>query len=126
MTRGVVLAAALSLAIGCSKPPPSDPLQLDANWLTVENQTPDRWSDVEIWINSYYRFTVSSVEPGGRFKVPLGSFVAAYGQRFDLKKAPLTDLRLTGKRPDGTTFEIKKRPEKSGLAGALEGLGGKR
>ncbi len=99
---------------------------LDANWLSVENPTADRWSDVEIWLNTYYRYQVPYVEPGGRFKVPLDVFVAAYGQRFDLKRAPVTEVRLVAKRPDGTTYEIRKQSTKGGLAGALEGLGGKR
>jgi hypothetical protein len=127
LRAAAVVVGALWLA-GCSagSKPPQDPFQLEANRLTVDNQTSDRWSDVEIWLNNYYRVTVPFIAAGGRFQVPLNSFVAGYGQRFDFKRAQITDLRLTAKRSDGTAFELKKQFEVGGLAGALKGMGGRR
>jgi hypothetical protein len=126
MPRALVTAALVgAVAIACSQPPAA-PLQLEGNWLTIENTTAERWSGIEVWLNTYYRFTIPSMDPGGRYKVALDSFVAAYGQRFDRAKAPVSELRLTATRPDGSTYELKTQPAKGGLAGALEGLGGKR
>src|SRR5207237_2033614 len=62
---------------------PKDPLQLDGNRLTVDNRTSTDWSNVEIWLNTYYRVTVPSIPSMARFVAPLDTFVAAYGQRFD-------------------------------------------
>jgi hypothetical protein len=127
LRAAAAVVGALCLA-GCAagSKPPQDPFQLEANRLTVDNQTSDRWSDVEIWLNNYYRVTVPFIAAGGRFQVPLNSFVAGYGQRFDFKRAQITDLKLTAKRSDGTPFELKKQFEVGGLAGALKGMGGRR
>jgi hypothetical protein len=116
---GVAAVAALA-AGGCTKVP-DDPLKLERNMLTVTNQTKTDWSNVEIWLNTYYRVTTSSVPAGGRFQAPLDTFVAGFGQRFDFHRAQIKDLRLTAKLPDGSPFELKKKFEKGGLAGALGG-----
>ena len=128
MASRVLLAGAAFITftvLGCSKPP-VDPLRLDGNRLTISNQTAEPWANVEIWLNTYYRVTVPSIAAGERFQVGLDSFVAGYGQRFDYRRRQITALRLNGKRPDGTPFELDKKFEVGGLAGALEGFGGKR
>jgi hypothetical protein len=112
-----VLAAALGVA-GCRKLP-DDPIKLERNLLTVTNQSGHEWSGVEVWLNTYYRITTSSIPAGGRFQAPLDTFVAGYGQRFDFRRMQIKDLRLTAKGPDGKPFELKKRFEVGGLAGAL-------
>ncbi len=118
LAAGSLVAAAV--LAGCAKPA-ADPLQLDRNLLTVGNQSGQEWSGVEIWLNTYYRVTVSSIPAGGRFQAPLDAFVAGFGQRFDFHKVQVKDLRLTAKLPDGKPFELKKTFEASDLAGALGG-----
>ena len=110
---------------GCSGPPP-EPLRLDGNVLTVDNQSSSDWSNVEIWLNTYYRVTARSIPAGGRFQAPLDMFVAGFGQRFDFRRAQVRDLRLTARLPDGQPLELKKEFEKDDLTGALEGMGKKR
>jgi hypothetical protein len=118
-------AAFVALTFPACSPPPVDPLQLDGNRLIVSNQTPEPWANVEIWLNTYYRVSVPLIAAGERFQVGLDSFVAGFGQRFDYRRRQITSLQLTAKRADGTPFELKKKFEVSGLAGALAGLGGK-
>jgi len=115
------IIAALALAfVGAScRKLPDEPMKLERNLLTVSNQSGDEWSSVEVWLNTYYRITTSSIPAGGRFQAPLDTFVAGYGQRFDFRRMQITDLRLTAKLPDGKPFELKKRFEAGGLAGAL-------
>ena len=92
--------------------------------LTVDNRTSQDWTHVEVWINTYYRVTATSVPAKSRFQAPLDTFVAGFGQRFDYHRAPVKDLRVTATLPDGSPLELKKRfDEGVGLAGAL---GGKR
>ena len=67
---------------GCSRPP-VDPLQLEGNLLTVDNRTSDDWTNVEIWLNTYYRVTVRSIPATSRFQAPLDTFVAGFGQCFN-------------------------------------------
>jgi hypothetical protein len=118
------VVVALALASGACHTIERDPITLERNMLTVDNHTSQNWSHVEIWLNTYYRVTAPSVPAGGRFQAPLDTFVAGYGQRFDFRRAPVKDLRLTATLPDGKPLELKKQFDSSiGLAGAL---GGKR
>jgi hypothetical protein len=118
MRTPVVLACLV--AAGCSKPP-VEPLKLDGNILTVDNRTSTDWTNVEIWLNTYYRVTVRSIPKGGRFQAPLDTFVAGFGQRFDFRRAQVRELRLTARLPDGQPLELKKQFVGGGLAGALGG-----
>lgn len=119
----ILLTTALALAMaGCSKPP-VEPLKLDGNTLTVDNGSSRDWTNVEVWLNTYYRVTAASIPAGGRVQMPLDTFVAGFGQRFDFHRMQITDLRLTAKLPDGTPLELKKVFTVGGLAGAF---GGKR
>jgi hypothetical protein len=108
------------LAAGCTKPP-ADPLQLDRNILTVDNRTPQDWTNVEIWLNTYYRVKVASIPARNRFQAPLDTFVAGFGQRFDFRRMQVRDLRLTAALPDGKPLELKKQFESGGLAGVFGG-----
>jgi hypothetical protein len=120
----VMLAAALVVtAAGCHTIEP-EPMTLERNLLTVDNRSSRDWTDVELWLNTYYRVTTPSVPAHGRFQAPLDTFVAGYGQRFDFHRAQVRDVRLKARLPDGTPLELTKQFGSSvGLAGAL---GGKR
>jgi hypothetical protein len=122
---GAAVLAAVIAASGCSSPP-TDPIQLDRNILTVDNRTSSDWNNVEIWLNHYFRVTVKSIPAKSRFQAPLDTFVAGFGQRFDFHRMQVKDLRLTAKLPDGQPLELKKEFEAGGLAGVLRGAGGKR
>jgi hypothetical protein len=122
MLRVLAIAGALgAIAAGCAKPP-EEPLQLDGGRLTVQNASADDWVDVEIWLNQHYRVTWPRLEAGGRLIVPLDTFVAGFGQRFNFSRQQVTALRLEAKNTDGAPVEIHKKFQKGGLAGALEGM----
>jgi hypothetical protein len=116
------LAVASMLAAACYKPPP-EPLQLEGNLLTVSNQTKTEWTHVEIWINQNYRMVTPSIPPGSRFQATLDTFVAGFGQRFDMRRQQIKDVKLVAKLPDGKPLELKMPLYVGGLEGAL---GGKR
>jgi hypothetical protein len=119
--RRAMAIAWVSVLVACHSGPPREPLTLDGNILTVDNRTSSEWKNVEIWLNTYYRITASSIPAGGRLQAPLDVFIAGYGQRFDFHRAQIHDLRLTAKLPDGKPLELTKRFQESGLAGALGG-----
>jgi hypothetical protein len=119
---GLLTAA---LAVGCSKPGTDatrsnvaralygptkrgEPLQLKGDVLTVENQSGRDWTNVEIWLNTYYRATASSIPAGARAQAPLNTFFDGYRRPFSPTRARPTDLRLTAKLPDGQTFELRR------------------
>jgi hypothetical protein len=123
LAGAIVAVAAL---IACSSRAPEQPLKLDGNLLTVDNRSNQNWTKVEIWLNSYYRVTIPSLLSGGRFTVTLDDFVASQGQRFDLRRMPVHDLRLVAKLPDGSPIEIDKEFSANTLVDAFKGVGGKR
>ena len=114
MALGVVVVTA-----ACGGPP-VEPLKLDGNMLTVDNRSGDEWKNVEIWLNTYYRLTRSSIQPNERFQAPLDTFVAGFGQRFEFRRMQIRDLRLTATLPSGKPIEIKKEFAVGGLD-ALKG-----
>ena len=116
----VLVALSFALAGACSGPRP-EPLQLDGNMLTVYNSTSQEWSNVEIYLNSYYRVVTQRIAAHGQFKAPLDVFVEAYGRRFDFKRAQVKALQLKARLPDGKELVLDKTFQLSGLAGALGG-----
>ena len=112
LTLGVALVGGMLAACGR---PPVEPLKLDGNLLTVDNRTGHEWKNVEIWLNTYYRITRSSIQPNERFQATLDTFVAGYGQRFEFRRMQIRDLRLVATLPDGTPIEIKKEFRVGGL-----------
>jgi hypothetical protein len=114
-----VLAAAAVIVAACSKLP-DEPLKLDGNVLTIDNRSTEEWTNVEVWLNTYYRLTIAAIPPKGRVQAPLDNFVAGFGQRFQFRRMQIRDLRLTAKLPDGRPLEIKKSFVVGGLGGLKE------
>jgi hypothetical protein len=109
--------------VACARKPPIEPLKLDGNMLTIDNRSANDWTGVEIWLNRNHSVRMASIPAGGRVQVPLDTFVAGFGQRFNYRRTQITDLRLKAKLPDGTPVEVVKEFTVGGLEGAF---GGKR
>jgi hypothetical protein len=122
----VVLVSVLGALCAACEKPPIDPLKLEGNMLTVTNQSSNEWRNVEIRLNTYFRADAASIPARGVLRVPLDTFAAGFGQRFDFHRMQIRDLRLAATLPDGKPLELKKKFEKGGLEGALEGFGGSR
>ena len=117
MNRRLSALLVATLGVGaCYKAPP-EPLRVDGNMLTVDNQTATDWNDVAIWVNTHYRMITKSVPAHSRFQAPLDTFVEGFGHRFDFKRQQLRDVRMTAKLPDGKPLELKMPFTESGLAG---------
>jgi hypothetical protein len=117
------LAMVVLAAVGATRcgETPREPLRLEGNRLTVDNQSSQDWHDVEIYLNTYYRVTTSTIRARSVFQAPLDVFVAGFGQRFDLRRMPIHSLKLTAKLPDDQPMELNKKFQLSGLPGALGG-----
>jgi hypothetical protein len=120
----VIAALAACVAAGCRKEVP-ETLDLQGSQLQIYNDTGDNWNNVEVWLNSYFRATVSSIPAHSRYKVPLNAFVSGYAQRFEFGRMQISAVRLTSKKPDGSIMEINKQFQEGGLAGVAGTLGGK-
>ena len=117
--NAVLLVWSATLLMPACAPRAIEPLQLEGNRLTVTNQTPDDWRDVELWLNSYFRLTVRTIAAHGRFDATLDSFVTGYARRFDFYHSQVRSLRLAARRPDGRPVAIEMTFRASSLAGAL-------
>jgi hypothetical protein len=104
--RLALVCAALLAA--CTSPPAGPPLQVERNFVIVDNRTSDDWLDVEIWVNRQYRVTAPRIAAGTRFTTTLDSFVAGFGQRFDAERQRVDDLRLTARTPGDDRVEIER------------------
>jgi len=83
------------------------PIVIERHQVTVENQTRHRWSNVEIWLNDHYRVTARTLEPGGRLIVPLDTFVAGFGQRFDRRRQAPFGIEVTARTDAGETIRLE-------------------
>lgn len=89
---------------GCAGKP--DPIQVQQRSLVVENQTSTAWANVEVWVNDHYRVTRGRMERGERFAMPLDTFVAGFGQRFDPSRQRLTGVEITATGGDGRPVKL--------------------
>jgi hypothetical protein len=80
------LATGLLLgALACKGEEPR-PIRVGTGRITVINLTDTAWRDVDVWLNDHYRAQARELAPGQRLEIPIGVFVAGFGQRFDPKK----------------------------------------
>ena len=100
---GVLLAAAQAAA--CSHDAPR-PIRVDGQTITVENQSPEAWENVEIWLNDHYRVTRSRMPAGERFDVPLNAFVAGFGQRFVPGRQVVKGIEVTATARGGQAVRL--------------------
>ena len=108
--RAVTVFAAVLLAVavgvgGCGEDRRS--ITLESHQVIVENQTGDRWTNVEIWLNDHYRVTVRELLPGGRLTVPFDTFVAGFGQRFDRRRQAPFGIEVTARTERGGEIRIE-------------------
>ena len=113
--------AAFALALGACRERTIEPLVLDGRMLTVNNRTANDWTGVDVWLNRNHRVMVPKIQAGGRLQIPLDSFVAGFGQRFDPRRTQVTDVRLTATLPDGSRLALEMPFRQGGLAGAFGG-----
>jgi hypothetical protein len=121
LLASTAVAVLVACGAACREKPPVEPLQLDGNLLTVDNRSAQDWTNVEIWLNRNHSVRTPSIAAGSRLQVPLDSFVAGLGQRFNYKRTQITDLRLKATLPDGSPIELQHQFTQGGLAGAFGG-----
>jgi hypothetical protein len=102
--RALAALAALGVLAGCSED--REPIVVAQNAVTVENQSSSEWTGVEIWVNDHYRVTAPSMAARQRLVVPLSTFVAGYGQRFDRARASVFGVEVTAKTSDGEAVRL--------------------
>lgn len=74
--------------------------------VVVTNLTGQAWSDVEVWLNTWYRAQAPALAPGQRLEIPLRVFVAGYGQHFDAAVRAPVGIEVTAKAADGSLVTL--------------------
>jgi hypothetical protein len=103
---GAALVAWLICGAGACAPEPADPIRIDGRLMTVTNTSHDVWLDVEVWLNDHYRVTKPRMPPGERLGIPLDTFVAGFGQRFNAARQVVQGIEVTATTPGGTPVRL--------------------
>ena len=101
-----ILAANLAAAGACRAKEPPRPITYDGTFIVVHNLSQEEWRHVEIWLNYYYRVTRDSMPPGTRLTIPLNTFVAGYGQRFDARRQVVQTIEVKATAWSGKPVSI--------------------
>ena len=105
-TAVLLAGAVLLLHPACSDREEPSPIRVSGTAIIVENRTTEPWTDVEVWVNDHYRVTKSSMDAGEQFVIPLTSFVAGFGQRFDPKRQVVQGVEVTARSSSGATVTL--------------------
>jgi hypothetical protein len=73
--------------------------------ITIYNDTGEPWNGIEVWVNDHYRVTRETIAAGERFVVPLETFVAGFGQRFE-RNQQVTGIEVTATDASGDRVVI--------------------
>jgi hypothetical protein len=105
LLAGVLVIGVLAGVLACNKAEPN-PVRIGTDRVTVVNLTGTAWRNVDVWLNDHYRAQARDLAPGQRLEIPLGVFVAAFGQRFDSKKQVPSGIEVDAVAADGTPVKV--------------------
>lgn len=105
LPSALLLCAFLFLPNACSQEE-KHPIVVGQDRITVINLTGEAWSGIDVWLNDHYRAQVRDLAAGQRVDVPIGVFVAGFGQRFDPKKQAPFGVEVDARGPDGKAVKL--------------------
>jgi hypothetical protein len=82
------------------------PLAVGNGRVTVMNMTDERWSEVSIWLNSYYRAQFPGLDVNGRLDAPLERFEGAFGRRYDPAREQPHGVEVTATTASGKPVKL--------------------
>ncbi len=107
--RLVVLPFALLIAAGavaCSSEEEPPQIRVREADLIIQNRTSTAWSNVEVWVNDYFRGVAPSLQPAQQLTVPLNQLQGPYGRTFDRNRQPVHGVLVTARAADGTNVRL--------------------
>jgi hypothetical protein len=100
------------LGSACRKPP--EPIQVERGRVSILNQTPDDWVDVEVRVNRYYLAKAPGLKASGRLDAPLNRFQGGFGRYLDQNREQVRRIDVTARTVDGRpvtlTWQATDRP----------------
>lgn len=104
---GVLLAVALGTVFSRQCSDDTRPaIAVQEGRIVVTNLTGQAWSNVDVWLNTWYRAQAPALAPGQRLEIPLRVFVAGYGQHFDASVRGPVGVEVTAKAADGSPVTL--------------------
>jgi hypothetical protein len=91
--------------IACRTPPP--PVTVDADRISIVNQTADDWRAITVRVNAYYVVEHRELRAGGRFDVPLGRLQGGFGRYFDRQREQVRSVQVTATTRDGLPIDLR-------------------
>ncbi len=81
-------------------------IRVEENRVVVTNLGESDWSDVEVWLNDWYRAQTPRVTAGQRLDVPFTAFTAGYGRPYDRARQPPFGVEVTARGSDGSEVRL--------------------
>lgn len=81
-------------------------IRVEETRVVVTNLGETDWSDVEIWLNDWFRAQAPRVTAGQRLDIPFAAFMGGYGRRYDPVRQPPFGVEVTAVGADGRAVKI--------------------
>ena len=104
--RLLIVVVFVAAAAACSGDDPPQPIAVQGRVLWVHNLGGEGWRDVEVWLNTHYRVTRARMPAGERFGMPLDTFVAGYGQRFNPARQVVQRIEVRARTEAGAPVRV--------------------
>ena len=81
-------------------------IRVEENRVVVTNLGKSDWSNVEVWVNGWYRAQAPRVLAGQRLDVPFTAFAAGFDRRYNPARQPPFGVEVTARAADGTAIRL--------------------
>ncbi|MBP1635193.1 MAG: hypothetical protein H6Q10_1767 [Acidobacteria bacterium] len=82
------------------------PIVVDEGRVVITNLTGQTWTDVDVWLNTWYRAQAPALAPGQRLEIPLRVFTAGPGRTFDARARAPVGIEVSAKASDGSPVTL--------------------
>lgn len=112
-TSRLILLAALLVVVGATLVPrfcsrdDRQAIRVEEHRVVITNLTGTAWSDVDVWLNGYYRAQARGLAPDQRLEVPLNVFISGWRQHFDRRRQAPLGIAVTARGADGRAIELR-------------------
>ena len=110
-SRVLLLSAVLAIALAVSVfwvggEDRREAIRVEEDRVVVTNLGKSDWSDVEVWLNDWYRARTPRVTAGQRLDVPFNAFTAGYDRPYDPARQPPFGVEVTARGSDGSQVRL--------------------
>jgi hypothetical protein len=95
-------------------------VRVEEGRVIVTNLSDQAWSEIDVWLNRWYRAQAPALSPGQRLEIPLRVFVAGPGRNFDPAASAAVSIQVTAKSVDGSDVRLTWRERKGDDHGEAE------